>query len=54
MTDFAEHSTQIRSLLRDAEQCERDKLYRAARQEMEELINHAKLALQDLIGRDSD
>lgn len=46
MTDFAEHTVSIRAILRDAEQCERDKLYRAAALELRELIKHAALALE--------
>lgn len=51
--DFAECSVKIRNLLRDAEQCERDKLYRAAVVELEEIIANARMAIEHCFSKDA-
>lgn len=45
MTDFAENTTAMRRLLKDAEQCERDKLYAALVVELEDIESHLSEAL---------
>ena len=45
VNDFAEHTVVVRRLLTEAEQCERDKMYKAAAVEVVEAIDHLKLAL---------
>lgn len=53
MSDFAEHSTAIRRLIADAEQCERDGLDAAALLELEDLLFHVKGAIAFIINRRS-
>jgi transcriptional regulator with AAA-type ATPase domain len=45
MTDFAENTTAMRRLLKDAEQCERDKMYQALIFELEDMEKHIEQML---------
>jgi len=50
--DFAECSVTMRRLITQAEQCERDKLYRAAVVELEEIISLARRAMECCYAKD--
>lgn len=51
--DFAECSVTMRRLMTQAEQCERDKLYRAAVVELEEIIANARMAIEHCFSKDA-
>jgi len=51
MTDFAEHSTAIRRLITEAEQCERGGMDTAALLELEDLLFHVKGAIAFIVNR---
>lgn len=48
MDSYAEHTQIARRLLIQADQCERDKLYKAAAVELDEAIERLKLALAEV------
>lgn len=54
MTDFAEHTIAMRRLLRDAEQCERDKLYSALVVELDEIGRHWRDAYEWALMKQSE